>query len=205
MKTNKLTISTLLYFLIINTSYFWEGTLEIFTIPVFLFLFIIYLVFTFLLFKNSYLVLKESFKNPNRLLLVVLLILTLTTTFLKPFGLIDFERFESKDILIAQREGVANSTMTLKLEENNTYTTKEVCFGITKTRGNYKIIGDTIYFENSNTYRAERKFYNYAVLKTKKVKNKTYFELECFSHKQDTIGHPLKIIKNKLFASILNH
>ena len=124
-----------------------------------------------------------------------LLLIVLTLTFIKPFGMIDFEKFESKTILIAEREGVAGCSMTLKLKENKKFIAKSICFGMTKTIGCYEIKNDTIYFYDIKLGRNDKEFYKFAVLKPSKI---NHFSLLCLKSKNDTIGHGLKVKLNRL-------
>lgn len=128
-----------------------------------------------------------------------LLLIVLILTFIKPFGIIDFEKFESKNILIAEREGVAGCSMTLKLKENKKFTAKSVCFGMTETIGQYEIKKDTIFFYDIKLGRGEDQFYKFAVLRpSKKFNNSKSFTLLCFKSKNDRIGQGLKVKHNGL-------
>jgi hypothetical protein len=109
--------------------------------------------------------------------------------------MIDFEKIESKNVLIAEREGVAGCSMTFKLKENKKFTAKSVCFGMTETIGSYDIKNDTIYFYDVELGRDENEFYKFAVLKPLKI---NHFSLLSFQSKNDTIGHGLKVILNEL-------
>lgn len=128
-----------------------------------------------------------------------LLLIVLILTFIKPFGIIDFEKFESKNILIAEREGVAGCSMTLKLKENKKISAKSVCFGMTETIGKYEIKNDTIYFYDIKLGRNDKEFYKFAVLRpSKKFNNSKSFTLLCFKSKNDRIGQGLKVKHNGL-------
>lgn len=118
----------------------------------------------------------------------------LTLIFFKPFGVIDFEKLEGKDLLIAQSEGAANCLLTLKLKDNNTFTEKSVCFGVTKINGNYKIRQDTIFFENTNESYAE-----FAVLKnsTSKTDSQKLYLVK-YENLKDTSRYRLAVIRNKI-------
>ena len=123
----------------------------------------------------------------------------LLLTFLKPNGLVDFEKFESENILIAQREGAANCMTTLKLKKNNKFTEKTVCFGMSEINGDYKYRNDTIFFENVNLNMEENEFYKYAVIRPSKLfKNYKQLAIARFKNTKDTIGNELFIMKDKL-------
>src|SRR5690606_32139893 len=121
------------------------------------------------LIRQVYLLFRERSKNKQQLLSIGIIAIVLTSAFFFPRGIIDFEKFESDSILIAQREGVANCMTTLKLRKDSSFVEREVCFGITKTTGTYKVKGDTIFFEN-NSLRDKQAFYKFAVIKPSRAK-----------------------------------
>src|SRR5690606_9835359 len=135
----------------------------------------------------------------KRLINIGLLTLVLTLTFLNPFGLIDFDKLEGENILIAEREGAANCMTTLKLKDNFTFRERSVCFGVTETKGRYYIQNDTIYFVNVNLGRHENNYYEFAIIKPSKVNtNENHFDLTMFENLTDTTGFGLWITKNEL-------
>lgn len=193
---NKILIAiTIIFFLIVNTSYYWKSNLGFISLPISLILFLVYLGLCIVTIRHIYFAFNERFKNKERLLSIGLLLIVLTLIFIKPFGMIDYEKFESKNILVAESEGVAGCSITLKLKENKKFTAKSVCFGMTETIGSYDIKNDTIYFYDVELGRDEDEFYKFAVLKTSKI---NHFSLLSFKSKNDTIGHVLKVIHNEL-------
>mgnify|MGYP000639798054 CR=1 FL=1 len=194
-KYNTILIATFLFFLLINTAQLWEGKIGFFAIPTILlmaiYFFILIIVFIFQLYKG----LKEKFQLKKRLRLLGFLFFTLSTTLIFPSGLINYERFESKSILIAQREGAANCMTTLKLRENNTFTEKVYCFGITEINGEYTRSGDTVFFKTTSPKRQGDEFYEYAIIKNE---NNNLFNFGCYMNSTDSIGNWLTIIKNEL-------
>lgn len=77
---------------------------------------------------------------------------------IKPNGLIDFDQFEGTDRIFAQAEGAANCTSRLKLKTNEKYIFESICFGIEKSKGEYKIIKDTVYFKRTTRNSFNPKF-----------------------------------------------
>ena len=122
----------------------------------------------------------------------------LATSLLFPKGLINFSIFESEDLLIAQREGVANCTTTLKLKANKKFVERYICFGISDMCGNYIIKKDTIFFKNPSPGRNEHEFYEFAVIKRRETKSNYRGEIIRYRNHSDTIGVELLIIKNEL-------
>lgn len=197
MKNKGLIISTLLFFLIVNTNYFWEGKLGIVVFPIFLILVLVFIVLSILLLGQLIKGIKEKFSDKTRNVTIGIITTILILVFLKPNGLIKFDKFNGTDILIAQREGVANCMTTIKLKENMTFRERRVCFGVTEIKGTYELRNDTIFFENIEYGRNENEFYEFAVIKPSKI-NPDKFDFVRFKNKNDTIVHELWIVKNEL-------
>ena len=199
MKQKGLFITTILFFLIINTNYYWEGKLGFFAFPTFLLLVIVYLVLAFLLLRQLFFVFRENFINKQRLVIIGTLMVVLTVSLLKPNGLINFDKLQGKDLLVAEREGAANCMTTLKLKENNTFTERTVCFGVMEIKGNYELKGDTIFFKNIGFVRYESDYYKFAVIqKSDGEKTKYLGDIVMYKSYSDTAGRELWITKNEL-------
>jgi len=189
----------LVFFLLVNTIYYWESKLGLLAFPAFLFLVLVFLVLLIVLLRQFFFAIKEKFADKQRLLIIALLTIVLGLAFLKPAGFIDFDKFEGNDILVAQQKGAANCMTTFKLKENNKFTEKSVCFGVTEIKGDYKIINDTIYFKNVQLGRGENKFYMFALVRPSKYnKDNKHFDLVMYKDLKDTTGHELWITKNDL-------
>ena len=167
--------------------------------PVFLALVLVFFGLAITLLRHIFLAFKEKLSNKHRLLTVSLLTAVLCLTFFFPFGLINFDRLSGDDLLVAQREGAANCMTTFKLKDSNAFIEKSVCFGVTEIKGEYKIVHDTIYFENVEVGRHENSFYKFAVIRPSKFNtDSNRFDLVRFKDWGDTTGHELWIIKNDL-------
>ncbi len=164
MKNKGLFITTIIFFLTINSTYYWEGKLGIFAFPAFSILVVVYFGLTIALVRQIYFTVKEKFTNKPRLLTIGLLTIVLALTFFKPFGLIDFDKLEGENILVAQREGAANCMTTLKLKNDFTFKERNVCFGVTEIIGPYKISNDTVYFESVKLGKQEDINYEFAII-----------------------------------------
>jgi hypothetical protein len=197
LKNKVLIISTLFFFLIINTNYFWEGKLGIVAFPVFLILVLVFIVLSILLLNQFVKGIKEKFSDKSRIVTIGIVSIILILTFIKPNGLINFDKFNGTDILIAQREGAANCMTTIKLKENMTFRERSVCFGVTEIKGTYELRNDTVFFENIEYGRNENEFYEFAVIEPSKI-NPDKFDFVRFKNKNDTIGHELWVVKNEL-------
>lgn len=142
-------ILTTLIFLIINTSYFWESELGILFMFVIILVFIIFFILSIELVRQLYISAKNNFSEKSRNILLIFMISCLVLIVVKPIGIINFENLEGENRIVAQAEGVANCTATLKLKTNEKFIYEDICFGIDRIKGEYKITNDTIHFKKS--------------------------------------------------------
>jgi len=199
LKNKGLIITTIAFFLLVNTTYYWEGKLGLFAFPTFLILAVVYIGLVIALVRQVYLATKEKLRHKSRLFVVGLLTTVLALTFYRPFGLVDFDRLEGGDLLVAEREGAANCMTTLKLKVDFTFKERNVCFGVSETKGNFHLQNDTIYFDNVSLGRHEDEFYKFAVVKPSKYnKDGKHFDLTRYKSLTDTVGYELWITKNEL-------
>lgn len=171
MAYKKLTIAAIIFFLLVNTSYYWEGKVSFFLMIIFILLFVYFIVLTVLLIWQIVLSIKEKLKNKKRIFSIIIVAAVLILAIFFPYGAVNFERFESDTILIAEREGAANCMITLKLREDGSFKSRDVCFGITEIIGTYKIKGDTIFFNSSSTGSRNEKYNEYAIIRQSEAKN----------------------------------
>lgn len=199
MKNIGLYITTIIFFLLVNTTYYWEGKLGLFAIPAFALLVAAYFGLAIALLRQIYFSVKEKFKQRHRFILIGLLTTVLLLTYFKPLGLVDFDKFEGTDILVAEREGAANCLTTLKLKDDYTFRERIGCFGVSEIKGTFRVANDTIYFDNIKLGRQEENFYKFAVIKPTKFDNSKIFgDLIRYKDLTDTVGHVLWITKNDL-------
>jgi hypothetical protein len=92
MKHKGLIITTIAFFLAVNTTYFWEGKLGLFAMPAFLILVLFYLGLAIALLRQLYFAFKEKFADKLRLVTLGLITTVLCLTFIFPFGIITFDR-----------------------------------------------------------------------------------------------------------------
>lgn len=198
MKNKGLIITTIIFFLTVNTAYYWEGKLGLFAFPAFLILFAIYLALGVALVIQLYLAIKEKLVNKRRYILIGFLTFVLILTYFKPFGIIDFDELEGENVLVAQREGAANCMTTFKLKNDFTFKELNVCFGVSEVNGTYKISNDTIYFESVKRGKQEDIRYEFAIIEELEHYTENPFALKLFKDKNDTIGFNYFIMKNNL-------
>ena len=142
-------ISVLILFLLINTSYYWEGEFGFLSFLIFIILFIWFCILSIELIRQVYISSENRFNDKLRNYLIGFMILCLTLIIIKPTGIINFDKLEGENLFFAQAEGAANCTSTLKIKkDNNKFSYESICFGIEKTKGTYKIIDRIIYFDD---------------------------------------------------------
>lgn len=200
MKSKKLLIAPIVFFLLVNTSYYWEGKFGLFSQLTLLLLFFSFFILVVLLIRHLILTFYEGFKDKNRLILVVVMAIVLVLTLYKPSGLIDFEGFDGEDLLIAQYEGVANCTVTIKLKENFKFRERLVCFGVSVVEGKYYLQNDTLFLNEYNLFSYNDKLYKYAVFRPSAHHfDSKYTTLMVYRNFKDTLGVRMSVFKNKLF------
>ncbi len=163
MKNRVIYISAIILFLIVNTSYYWEGKLGILAFPGFALLAIIFLFITLILILQIYLTFKEKFRFKHRIITISIALPLLILIIYKPGGLINYDKLEGRDLLIASAEGGGNCSTTIKFKENNRFIDQAVCFGVTKTMGCFKLRNDTILLYDSKMKKNED--YSFAIIK----------------------------------------
>lgn len=200
MKYKGQLILSAVFFLLVHTAYFWEPWLEFTGMLLVFLLVIVFMTLAGLFLSHLVMLVKERFRNRQRVIVAAVLFVATGTALLRPTGIIDYDRLAGKDLLIAQREGAADCMTVLKLKENNTFIERNLCFGITEVKGSYLIKGDTILFTNAKTGRSNEKYYMYATIKKKNKIEHGYYksvgDLVLYKDRTDTTGHILWITKN---------
>lgn len=199
MSSKSVVISGAILFVIVNTTYFWRATAGVLSFPIFIFVELCAFILFIILIKQIFQLFREKFSNKQRIISSIFLAVVVLSTFYFPTGLINFEKFEAEDILIAQREGAANCMTTIKLKANKKFIERTICFGFEETKGEYYTIGDTIFFKKVKTCRSEEEYYQFALIKPSRFnKNGKRFDLVRFKGLNDTTGNELWITKNEL-------
>jgi hypothetical protein len=192
-----LLISTTFLFLVANTAYFWEAWVDVWGILIYIFGFLVFLTLLICLIGQLAIILDERFKNKKRIYLAIIMAIVLGLTGIKPHGIIDYEKFEGKDVFVARSEGAANCTNTLKLKENHQFYITDICFGVYKNQGIYDIKDDTIKFKFSIANNI--KTYEFGIYKWfNNPNNKTIGKLLLYKCKKDTLPYPMTVYKNEL-------
>ena len=89
----------------------------------------------------------ESPKYYQRLVFAGVIIILNFLSLAEPMGLIDWEKYESENLLVADREGTANCRTILKIKADNKFKYISRCFGVDFHLGTYKFKNDTLHFQ----------------------------------------------------------
>ncbi|WP_377140701.1 hypothetical protein [Mucilaginibacter lutimaris] len=127
MLKNRLVLSAIILFLVINTSYYWEGMFGFFVVFVLLAIVVVFLTLAFAVFRQLCFAVKEKFSNKLRLYKIAIVLSLLTLVLIWPYGLINYEALESENILVAGREGAANCTTSLFLKQSGRFKMRSIC------------------------------------------------------------------------------
>ena len=187
-------IVSVAFFLLINTSWFWEGKLGLLAFPAYTLLILVYMTLLVVLLQQLYYVAREKVYNRRRIIVTLVLLLVLGLTFLKPGGIINFDYLTGKDFIVARQEGAANCMTTLQLKRNGTFIEKNICFAATEVSGSFERKGDTIVFTSIHTGRDVNDYYSYAVIRRSEKASEDAV-IVTYKDKNDTTGRAIRIIK----------
>lgn len=194
MKNKAQFVFAIILFVISNTAYFWQSKLGVYFLFVSAGLILSYLLLFFFILRIIFFSIKHKINDKYYLLYLLFLSFVLICPIVFPGGIINFEKYESENSIIAQREGVANCINTLKIKVDGRFVERAVCFGITEYSGKYKQFGDTLFFEYDDKLKTDLKRFEYAIIK-RKVSTENIGTLTKYIGKKDTIGIVYTIIK----------
>lgn len=86
-------------------------------------------------------------KQNERLIFITLILVLNLVSFANPFGIVDWEKHEGKNILVAEMVGTANCRTIITLKNNNRLKYTSRCFGEDFYFGTYTIKNDTLYLD----------------------------------------------------------
>tara|TARA_R110002126_G_scaffold291781_1_gene457945 strand:- start:20573 stop:21070 length:498 start_codon:yes stop_codon:yes gene_type:complete len=135
---------------------------------------------------------KYTYKN---LFSICFLAVVLIVCFLFPGGVINYKKFESKNVIVAFGEGAANCSTIILLKEDNRFIERNICFGSSQIKGNFEIINDTIYFKNVDLGNNEDTYSNFAVISKVGKKRKL---IRYTITEKDTLIRPINITEYHL-------
>ncbi len=176
--------------------YFWQKLPQLWNFGLSMLLFLGVPVLAVILLIQGILLGREKSKNAHRVKKTAVLLVVLVSLLLFPSGIIDFTKFEAPDLLVAQYEGVANCTSTLRLKAGERFVKSSACFGMDEKSGSYKMVGDTIRLTFDEEISAHEK-YAYAVFRPAlKAQGKEILAYYANSAAKDS--YPMIIYENKL-------
>lgn len=199
MKHKTLIIFTLIFFILINTTYYWEGRLGLLAMPAAVALFLFYIFLLVVMAQQVYLLIKEKFRDWQRILAALFLLFVIILTYLKPTGLVDFNRITAKEIFVARTAGASDCMTLFKLTSDRRFVEQNQCFGNTEIKGRYELSGDTLFFMEVNMGAFDNNYYEYAVIKRNHTKGPAGTTLVRYQNELDKEGHALEVIKNSLW------
>jgi len=97
-----------------------------------------------------YKVVKLAIEKPKyyqRLIYIAIILILNFLSLAEPKGMVDWEKYEGRNLLVADREGTANCRTMIKLRDNNKFKYINLCFGVDFHFGTYSLSNDTLYFE----------------------------------------------------------
>lgn len=195
-KKNAILIFAMAVFILINTAYFWEGYFGPWGILIDLMLIITYIVLIVYLCINIY---KAKNRSAYIIYKTCLTVLLLGLIAYRPFGLINFEQFEAKDLFIASYESTIGCTTILKLKENKRFLLREGCWGVYKYVGNYAIKQDTAFLSYTSGTESDFRIGVFGLLGKPTNQPDTIKYLHLHKTKNDKAFARLWIEKNQLF------
>jgi len=197
MQPKTATVIFIILFLVVQSQYFWGqnlGLIDFYLIMVSFYVFgIICIVWFYQLIKFR----KRENRSNSRIATILLGVFVITSSYLKPYGLIDFHQFEPKTLLEAKKEGSGGCNVVLKLYEDYTFKECESCFGSSTTKGEWRLINDTFYFSKVRNGTRVDEYYEKGIIK-KSTYNSSNASLIRFIDNNDSIGKTIRIIKNEL-------
>lgn len=192
-KIKILAIITAILFLLINTNYFWQSLFGEWIMLVWVIMVITFIYLVISALSQIFLTIREKLKFKQRVYLLSFMLPILVLIYLKPFGIIDFYKFEKEDKLTAYQVSTANCSVTLKLKDDNRFLIRNVCFILSEEDGKYILKKDTIKFDYTKYARGD-KLFKFGILDTTK---KTVY---MYTSDNDKYPYPMRIIKNRLKA-----
>ena len=199
MKYKALLIAAISFFIVINSIYLLHDKLGLLIMPILMILFLAYCGLGLEFILQLYFAKQEQFSDKYRLFVIGVLGVVLIITYYYPLGLFRPKQSDEHDLLLAEREGAANCMTTLRLKDDFSFIERNVCFGVTELKGNYRLQHDTIYFKYLEPAQTNDTPYEFATIRPLESSNSQYkFILIRYKNQQDSVGHELGVKINKL-------
>lgn len=199
MRYKLLLILSAAFLVAVYTIFLWIDTISFFLqLLVAISLSLGFLCLAICLLWHLFFCIKEKFKDKQRNSILGVLCCVMLVAYFQPFGLLTIDRFQGKDLLVAQHEGSANCMTVLKLKEGNQFLEQSVCFGIERVSGRYELRNDTIYFMDVELNKGIISYYKFAVIQKEKDGESELGTLTRYKDYNNSTAKPLWIIKNDL-------
>jgi len=98
LRNKGLILTSFFLFLIVNTNYFWEGILGILAFPFLIFRVVAFIILAIILLIQIRKGINEKFSDKKRVLTIGLVSLVLVLIYLKPYGIINFDKLKGEDL-----------------------------------------------------------------------------------------------------------
>ena len=195
MLKNKTTIIALLLFIVVNTTFLWEGLPFSGDFLIFLVLFAVWgILGVIFLLKVVAFRSNRQYKAKREKLNIVILGGILLITYLYPLGIIKSSFFEPPSVMTVYSDGAIHCSTTINLIRDSTFVERSVCFGLSKNKGEYIIKGDTIKF-NYNKKSSDGVKTTFGIIELNKTQDNTIGTFYYYRNLTDSIPNIMKIIK----------
>lgn len=177
MKNNKLLISAILFFMLVNSLWLIDSFIGPWSIVVFLLMAVAYCALGLGLFFLVIDLAGSRFGAKKEVATFMVVVFVMVYTFIFPAGVLPyfawlFNDGSSKNLLVASLEGTANCRETFYLIDDKRFAEEVTCFSSNKVHGNYTKRNDTLFFEVTEPGRANDPYFQFAVFKNDSVNGK---------------------------------
>jgi hypothetical protein len=139
----------------------------------------------------------EKPKIYQRLIFVSAILFLNLFSLTKPKGLVNWEKYEGENLLVAERIGTAKCRTKIKLKDGNKFKFENHCFGIDFQFGTYILKGDTLFFalDEVNNFMDKSSF---AILLRGEKDTSKYYQLLLFENHEKTRSLNFEISEIKM-------
>ena len=196
MRTKHLYIIVIIFFLLVQTEYYWGNNLGWFAIIWFFAMQALLVVFCGILVYQLFKLATERPFTGKRLLAIFLLSFVLLSTYLRPWGLIEFEKYETPPVLKAKAKGGGGCNNVLRLYNDSSFIDDSRCFGTERTRGKWRYSNDTIYFYEIRPGTLQETYFEFAIIKETGDNRHQY--LRRYQDRNDPHGRRMNVLHNDI-------
>jgi amino acid transporter len=191
----KLLISSLIFFILFNTTYYWESAIGSWSMLTSLILLLAFVFLAVNLLHQLFTALKEKGANRKRVILIIVMATILLVTYFYQSGLLPVGR---PVLLAASREGAANCNTTFEVKSDQRFAETITCFSGSQVEGKYAKVGDTLFFHEVSKKRNGEPYYQFAIIRASRLAGPEKKSLFFYKHRLDTIPTELFITTNEM-------